>query len=51
MAQDRAHLQAEEILYRTYIEAEQASTWQLMLAEVMPVGFDRCARVFRIRNC
>jgi chromosome segregation ATPase len=41
VAQDRAHLQAEEILYRTYIEAEQASTWQLMLAEVMPVGFDR----------
>jgi hypothetical protein len=32
----RAHLQAEEILYRTYIEAEQAGSWQLMWAESGP---------------
>eukprot|EP00668_Euglena_longa_P001891 GGOE01002212.1.p1 GENE.GGOE01002212.1~~GGOE01002212.1.p1 ORF type:complete len:552 (-),score=123.32 GGOE01002212.1:330-1760(-) len=36
LTEGRAHLQAEEILYRTYIEAEQASAWQLMLAERLP---------------
>jgi len=36
VAEARAHLQAEEILYRTYIEAGQAGAWQLLLAEYMP---------------